>query len=483
LSLNWKEIDLILEELNVVDAHIQKIRQPRFHALILQLYRPKERFSLYLSLAQGRTRLHRLTRPVRGSIKTQRFVQFLKSRIIGGRITDAYQIGKERIVKITVVRAGETTHLWVRLWGGAANILVTDAEGTILDALYRRPKRNEVSGGFFHPEKSPSLIPEKKVEKEFEIRELPGEGPFNEKIERHYFDMENSEAREQQKSVVDRILNKKESKIETTLENLQTKKDNYEQFEKYKQYGDLITSDMHRIQKGDRWFETVNYFDDDGQTVTIELKPELTPAENADHYYNLYKKSKSGLDRLIEEIRSQEDELDRVRRDLRILRETADPEKVQELYEAYAGAESDEPAKAGKQQKVYPGLQFRSHGFTILVGRNARENDELLRYHTRGNDYWIHTRDYPGGYVFIKAESGKSVPLEALLDAGNLAIHYSKAKKAEEADLYYTQVKYLRRPKEGKKGLVIPTQEKNLSMKLDRERLARLQEQRSAQQQ
>jgi predicted ribosome quality control (RQC) complex YloA/Tae2 family protein len=85
--------------------------------------------------------------------------------------------------------------------------------------------------------------------------------------------------------------------------------------------------------------------------------------------------------------------------------------------------------------------------------------------------------------VFIKAESGKSVPLETLLDAGNLAIHYSKAKKAEEADLYYTQVKYLRRPKEGKKGLVIPTQEKNLSVKLDRERLERLQGERSAQQQ
>ena len=66
---------------------------------------------------------------------------------------------------------------------------------------------------------------------------------------------------------------------------------------------------------------------------------------------------------------------------------------------------------------------------------------------------------------------GKSVPLEVLLDAAMLAIHYSKARKAGKADLYYTQVKYLRRAKGGPKGLVIPTQEKNLSVVLDEERL------------
>jgi predicted ribosome quality control (RQC) complex YloA/Tae2 family protein len=106
--------------------------------------------------------------------------------------------------------------------------------------------------------------------------------------------------------------------------------------------------------------------------------------------------------------------------------------------------------------------------------RNARENDELLRRATRGNDWWLHTRDYPGGYVFVKARSGKSIPLEVLLDAGNLALFFSKARSAGKADLYYTQVKYLRRAKDGPKGLVLPTQEKNLLVELDTERLNRL---------
>ncbi|MFA7112708.1 MAG: hypothetical protein WC115_04130, partial [Sphaerochaeta sp.] len=68
----------------------------------------------------------------------------------------------------------------------------------------------------------------------------------------------------------------------------------------------------------------------------------------------------------------------------------------------------------------------------------------------------------------------KTVPLEVLLDAANLAIVFSKAKKEGKADLYYTQVKHLRRAKGGKTGLVLPTQEKNLSVTLDETRLARL---------
>ncbi len=73
--------------------------------------------------------------------------------------------------------------------------------------------------------------------------------------------------------------------------------------------------------------------------------------------------------------------------------------------------------------------------------------------------------------MIIKAKKDKSIPLEVLLDGANLAIHYSKAKNEGKADLYYTQVKYLRRAKDGKTGLVLPTQEKNLTVALDERRV------------
>ena len=129
-----------------------------------------------------------------------------------------------------------------------------------------------------------------------------------------------------------------------------------------------------------------------------------------------------------------------------------------------------------KKEKTRPGLTFKCKDWLIIVGRDATENDELLRRHVKGNDLWLHARDFHGSYVFIKQRSGKSYPLEVMLDAGNLALFYSKGRNAGEGALFYTQVKYLRRAKNGPKGLVIPTQEKNLHIKLDDSRLRALED-------
>ena len=119
--------------------------------------------------------------------------------------------------------------------------------------------------------------------------------------------------------------------------------------------------------------------------------------------------------------------------------------------------------------------------FTLLVGRTARQNDDLLR-RARGTDYWLHCRDYPGAHVFVRHLAGKSVPLETLLDAGTLAVFFSKARTSGRADVYYTQVKHLRRPRRprtggrgaGGPGRVIPTRERNLFITLDQARIDRL---------
>lgn len=471
-SLNWKEIDLIVEELKPVDSHIQKIQQPDYHSIIFEHYRPGQRFSLYISLEQGKTRLHRLTRKIKTGIKTQRFVQFLRSRILGGRIIECGQIAGERIVKLTVQRAGEVTILWIRLWGGAPNIIATDVEGTILDAFYRRPKRGETSGGFFHPENDPSLLPPKRESKrQFEIRTIEGEGSFNEKIENLFFSTENEEQFRRLREEILDLIDDKVAKLENIGRDLNQRRDNYEQHEKFKQYGDLITSMMHTIHKGDRSLEAVDY-SRDNTTILIDLDPTLSPAENAAAYYKKYKRAKSGLRTITHEISTIEKQIEAGRIEKEKVKETDDRDYLFQIKKRYS-KELSSAQRSGIKREI-PGVSFRSGGFTILVGRNARENDELLRNHVRGNDYWLHTRDYPGGYVFIKAQSGKSVPPHILLDAATLAIHYSKKKGEDATDLYYTQVKYLRRAKDGKRGLVIPTQEKNVTATLDRERLQRL---------
>ncbi|MFP4204572.1 MAG: Rqc2 family fibronectin-binding protein [Spirochaetota bacterium] len=472
MSLNWREIDLVLSELDLPDCHVQRIRQPDFRTFVFELYRPGERFNLLVSLEQGATRIHRISRRPGKSAKLQRFEQLLRSRAEGGRIVEARQIEGERIVKLSVDRAGERTVLWIRLWGGAANLIATDDDGTILDAAYRRPARGEVSGNHYDPEQETAVLSQDAEARgqrlaRFTVREHPEDRSFNEFLEETYGRREHEQRLEQLGNTARKRVETELRRARRSLAELERKQEEAEEHEHYRSYGDLIMSNLHRIAPGDRWVQVENYFRDN-ETTGIELDPELAPHENAERYYARYKKAKQTLERITDQLENQRRRVRRLEEQLAEIEQTDDPEALKEL------AQSLKPARKEAADDHMPGLQFESDGFRILVGRTAKENDELLRRHVRGNDYWLHTRDTPGGYVFIRTKPGKSVPLEVLLDAGNLAVWYSKARNAGEADLFYTQVKHLKRAKHGKTGLVIPTQEKNLGVRIEQERLDRL---------
>ena len=199
------------------------------------------------------------------------------------------------------------------------------------------------------------------------------------------------------------------------------------------------------------------------EKLSISLDPALSPNENLEKYYQRYRKDKRASEMAKEEAEEIRKEIAATEEKYSALLEGASPEKLRK--------ETEKPADSRKDDAKKPGVWVSVKGFDIIIGRNAKENDEILRHYTRGSDIWLHTRDYAGGYVIIKAQKGKSVPLPILLDAASLAIHYSKAKKSGKADLYYTEVKYLRRAKDGKTGLVLPTQERNLSVTLDEKRV------------
>jgi predicted ribosome quality control (RQC) complex YloA/Tae2 family protein len=475
LSLNWREIDAVLEEIPFEDALIRDIRQPSHPQLILELYRPSRPFRVLFSFANPTCRLHLLSpsRKFAKAVKAQRFVSFLRAHVRGGRIVSAGQIDRQRIVRIEVQKAGRTVILWCRLWASAANMIVTDADGNILDALYRRPKRGEISGGTYSVEEdiaSTGVRSSAQLES-FPVRDLPGPGSFNQRVERHYFDLEKNRETEKLRNTLLTRLRREESRLLASLENIDKQMDRYRDPQTLKRWGDLILSNMHTLKRGDRWL-TASDGEDPNRIWDIELDPLATPAQNAESYYKRYHKAKRGLENLEEERQQQQRQLQRVNRRLQ------DLEKEEETSLESLRQQVRESSRKGREKKgeVSPGLNFSSGPFRILVGRNARENDTLLRGYVRGNDTWLHARDYPGGYVFIRSLSGKSIPLDTLLDAANLALLYSKGKDSGRGEVFYTQVKYLKRIKDAETGRVVPTHEKNLHVKLDARRIRRLQQ-------
>jgi len=469
VSLNWREIDRVLAELPLQGAFVRQVYQPSHPVLVLELYRQGANFRLLFCFATPHLRLHSSSAKPANPNPAPRFMSFLRSRLRDGRILSAAQLGRERIVRLEVARGEERLLLWARLWGGAANLIVTDPDGRVLDALYRRPKRGEVSGGRFQPPAGgpPSPGPAAEADR-FQAREFPGEGTYNERVERHYAGLERAQGRERLLASARSRLERRENRILAGLETLRQRRENHGEPLQLRRCGELILANAHAVEPGARWLSAEDY-EDPGRPLRIELDPRLGPAQNAESYFRRYRRAKAGLERLGEDIGALERELEAVRRERQSLESTEDPAALAALAEREAAV-----PKRKRAVPQAPGLEFASGPFRLLVGRSAAENDALLRRYVRGNDTWVHARDAPGAYVFIRSLPGKSVPLEALLDAANLALHYSKARGSGKGDVYYTQVKYLRRARDGAPGLVLPTQEKNLHVRLDPERLARL---------
>jgi len=487
MSLNWKEIDLVLSELDIDGAQIQRVDQPSYDAIVLGLYGHGIETDLLVSIAPGACRIHRLGHRPPKNERPLRFMECLRSRIRGGRIVSARQLGDDRVVRMDVsvapreARGGEADglhvyRLYARLWSGAGNIVLCEEDDTIVDAIARRPGRSELSGMVFDPvgtgrrregtESRAETPRQERPARIFEVRLLPDPGgsksaSFNEKVAAFYADKAGELSREHLVELARERFAKRRALLETKIAALQARAADFRDSDRKRELGDLIMANLGATPSG-RHLPVEDFYR--GGSVLVEIDPALPLPANAARYYERAKKEASGLSDVEVEIRKWQAELSAAEIELSRLESLSDPLLIARGLEK--GGTTRE-----RRERRYPGLSLERSGWTILVGRSAKENDELLRRHVRGSDLWLHARDRAGSYVFVKSRRDKSVPLEILLDAGTLALYYSKARESGEGDLYYTPVKYLRRAKDGPKGLVIPTQEKNLHVRIDQSRL------------
>ncbi|MDR0908284.1 MAG: NFACT RNA binding domain-containing protein [Spirochaetaceae bacterium] len=441
MSLNWKEINLVLDELQLEGLQIQKCVQSAYDILLFELYGEglslndrARKIKLMIALTPGACRMHATDAPLVKTDKPLRFAEFCKSHLVGQHIEKIEQLGDNRIVQITT----QHYYCYIRLWSNAANVIVTDKDNLILDCMRRSPKRGEITGKVLTANDANHANNFDK----YQVREYPAGGSFNQFVDKWYSEQGNALSLDSLRDSARKLLGNKIGRLDKMLERLLAKEAGFEKADELKTEADELLS-------------------------SGEIK-------KAQDLYARYKKAKSGIEGLKQEIEDTKAEIDALEKKLEELLTIDDPLVLNKALrkESAKGSGGREQGK----EASHAGLAFAVNGWTVLVGRNAKENDELLRRKARGNDLWMHVRDYAGGFVFIKYKNGKSFPLEIMLNAGNLALFYSKARNNGEADLFYTQVKYLRRLKSMKNGRtvlgkVIPTQEKNLHIKQDTKRL------------
>jgi len=469
MSLNCNELNIILSELDLDYSFIQEIVQPGFDTLAFRAFKQGVSHTILICTSANACRINETCKKIPKNAKPLRFNEFLKSRMMGARINSVKQIGFDRIVKFNISYYDEQLYLYVRLWSGAANVIVTDDKGIIQDCMFRRPAKGEMTGGTFLPEeKTYTDEAIAAIKAKFPVRDfadLPEANTltFNQKVDAFYSEHAVVLSRESLLAQAEKWYNTKHSKMKSALDKLLEKKQEFANADTLKHTGDLILS--LGTQANGSTLDCIDY--DTGKEAHIRLDPNKSMQENAAVYYEQYKKAVSGMDALDHDITLSEKNLAALDTEYQTMLNEKNELKIEQMLR-------HDTAPKQKNEKPHAGLHYEIDGWTLIVGRTAAENDDLLRHTVRGPDMWLHTRDFSGGYVFIKARSGKTVPLDILLYAGNLAVYHSKARRNGQADLYYTEVKYLRRAKDGPKGLVLPTHEKNLHIKLDEEKLRTL---------
>ena len=231
--------------------------------------------------------------------------------------------------------------------------------------------------------------------------------------------------------------------------------------DKYKVYGELLTTYGYSAEPGAKQITVTNYYDN--QELTIPLDPELTAIENAKHYFERYSKQKrtaETLEKLIPETGEEVHYLESVRNALDIAVTEGEMAEIREELSrgGYVKKKSRDKKgnnKGAKKTKLGAPLHFRSSdGYDIYVGKNNLQNEELTFQLADGNDWWFHAKGIPGSHVIVKSR-GEELPDRVFEEAGALAAYFSSAKGQEKAEVDYTLKKNVKKPGGGRPGFVV----------------------------
>lgn len=209
----------------------------------------------------------------------------------------------------------------------------------------------------------------------------------------------------------------------------------------YKEKGDILMSNLYLIKPN---LNKILLNDFQGNPVEIELDSLLSPVENANRYYKLYKKAKASAEynqKLLEETQKQLDYYF----EQKFFAEIAD--SISDLEEIYSEIKGEAINNKNQSKKSEINLKtFDIKGFKIYLGKNSVQNDYILSKIASPEDIWFHPLNFAGAHVILKKNNLKEiVPDEVLFEAAKIAKEYSTGKNASKVPIIYTLRKYVKK--------------------------------------
>lgn len=278
----------------------------------------------------------------------------------------------------------------------------------------------------------------------------------SELIEDFYYEKDKSERLNTKSADLQKIINNNLDRCHKKLNILRNTLLESEEMEQYRIYGELLTSNIYNIKKGDKVIRVLNYYSPEEEYIHIPIDENKTPSQNIQSFYKKYNKLKKSAEMAQIQIKSTEEEIKYLESVMVNIKNAESYEEIEEIkrelmdtgYIKY----KKENKKNTKPSKPYHFVS--SDGFHIYVGKNNTQNDYLTLKFAGKTDLWLHTKNIPGSHVIIKS-AGNNIPNSTLEEAAVLAAYYSSGKSSSNVPVDYTLVKNIKKPSGAKPGMVI----------------------------
>lgn len=296
---------------------------------------------------------------------------------------------------------------------------------------------------------------------------------LNKFIDNFYFSRETEETFNNCKNNALKLATDSQKKLLNRLNSINTKLKDCEERDKYRLYGELITSNLYKLTNTHTdYIELENYYDNNN-IIKIPLDKKYSPNINAKHYFKKYNKLKNALQIVSVQKAETENELNYIDSIIFEIELASSTKEIQEILDEISEnlikkkvsqkKKNTKNSKKKKQEKQYSPLHFNIDNFDVYVGKNNKENDWLTFTFANKNDIWLHTKDIQGSHVILK-NSGQNVSDDTLVKCAKLAVEHSKAKLSSNVPVDYCKVQYVKKPNSAKPGMVIFTNNKTISV-------------------
>ena len=410
---------------------------------------------LIISVDPSNPRLYLIKRRLRdiekASSPLNSFGQVMRSKLSGAHMANISKDPLDRIVRMTFRVDNDSRgiifrRLVIQLTGRAADLFLLDELNRIQAGLreHGQARLNET----YQP-------PHRSSKERAALPVGPGAPPAQ--LDAYFAALD-------AKGLFDSRAKALRSKVTKSIRQQRTLKEHLQQDlvrhgnpEGHKRIGDLLLANIATAVRDGNKVRISDYYADGAPTIEIEVDENQSLQDEATNRFRQYTKAKHAAEEIAARLKQVDDESAALQTRLQQLDQIIESrdEAALESFEKPAPAPKTPVKKSSKAQKLTGVRRYLStDGYEILVGRAARDNDNLTFRIAQPNDMWMHAGDYPGSHVVVRNPTRKEIPQRTIIEAAQLAGKFSQASEDAKVVVHYTERKFLSKPKGGAPGLV-----------------------------